>query len=174
MWRQNSCGTRVEWKLRSTLIAPRPLTPFFLGSPMLRVTERWWTPQHTLSVPIIKAQRDCQGNAPHNNWLHKLRRLKQHIRPHCLIAVYVQLSYLKTFFFFGDCLPSHLRMQMGPVQTLWLWREHANVRRWNLSSRTASLNDGTKRDSSGIRKEEFASFIFYMVFLFFKYIFLPF
>lgn len=98
-WNQNSCGTGVEWKLLSTLIAPRPLTRFFLGSPVLRVTERWWTPQHTLSVPIIKAQRDCQSNAPHNNWLHKFRRLKQHFRPCRLIAVSVQLSYRETFFF---------------------------------------------------------------------------
>lgn len=110
MWRQNSCGTGVEWKLLSTLIAPRPLTRFFLGSPVLRVTERWWTPQHTLSVPIIKAQRDCQGNAPHNNWLHKFRRLKQHFRPCRLIAVSVQLSYRETFFF-------QWRSALSPVET---------------------------------------------------------
>lgn len=141
----------VEAALHSNC-SPRPLTRFCLGSPTLSVTERWWTPQHTLSVPIIKAQRDCQDNAPHNNWLHKFKRLQQHIWSCCLIAVYVQLSYGETFLF--KCIFPHWP-PLSPEETaentsecVALQKMHANVRRWSLSSRTALLGDGAIGDSS--------------------------
>lgn len=128
MWRQNSCGTRVEWKLLSTLIAPPAhLLVSFLAAPR-------WVLQSTdelhntlLSVPIIKAQRDCQDNAPHNNWLHKFTRLLQHVWSRCLIAVSAQLSYREKLFFldiyFHPVLPSHLRRQLRIHQSVWLCRK---------------------------------------------------
>lgn len=104
MWGQNSCGMRVEWKLLYTLIAPLPPTRFFLGRPMLSATEHWWTLQHNLSFPIIKAQWDCQDNAPHNNKLHKFKRFKQQIWSHCLIAVSLQLAKPETIFLWWSTL----------------------------------------------------------------------
>lgn len=149
MWGQNSCGTRVEWKLFYTLIAPRPPTRFCLGSPVLSVTEHRWTLQHSLSAPIIKAHWDCQDNAPHNNKQRRFKRLKQQG-----LVTLLNCSVPATGI---ACLASHLRRQL---QTLCLWREYANVRRWSLWSRTTPLWDGTISDGklkSG--RKEFAKYL---------------